>query len=367
MSSCWGRNIKISLFGESHGPGIGVTVHGLPAGHLLDEARIEAFMQRRAPGRLPWSTNRREADEVEILSGLFRGRTTGAPLCGLIRNHDQRPYDYKDKLSRPRPGHADLTAELRYQGFQDHRGGGHFSGRLTAPLTFAGAVCQQIIETKQIRTAAHILSIGGLSEASFSTVDLDDELIDRLSQEDFPTLDPALGLRMIERIRAARATGDSVGGVVEGTIIGLPAGLGNPLFEGVAARLASLLFGLPAVKGVDFGAGFAAADMLGSQHNDPMFFEGERIRQQTNHAGGTLGGITTGEALVFRAAFKPTPSIRKEQQTVDLHTGEEVLLATRGRHDPCVVPRAVPVVDAAAALFALDLLLDRGWAHDTKD
>jgi chorismate synthase len=361
MSSMWGQNLKISLWGESHGPAIGVVIDGLPSGHELDLAAIDRFMQRRAPGRTAWSTPRQETDAVEILSGVYQGRTTGTPLLALIRNTDTRSGDYSELASKPRPGHADLTGRLRYGGFADPRGGGHFSGRLTAPLTFAGALCSQILAGRGVWLAAHALQIAGIADDPFDPVSPDPHQLAGLAAKPMPVLNDAAGASMAEAVGRAHAAADSVGGIVEAIIAGLPAGLGDPIFDGLEARLGSLLLSIPAAKGVDFGAGFAAARMTGSSHNDEPVFTGHgQISRRTNHSGGIEGGISTGLPIVCRVVFKPTASIGREQQTVNLSTGEEDQLTIKGRHDPCIVPRAVPVVEAALAVFALDLLLGAG-------
>lgn len=363
MSSIWGQNLKISLFGESHGPAIGVVIDGLPAGHELDREAIDRFMQRRAPGRTAWSTPRQESDAIEILSGVYQGRTTGTPLLGLIRNTDTHSGDYAELAAKPRPGHADLTGSLRYGGFADPRGGGHFSGRLTAPLTFAGALCSQILAGWGVWLAAHALQIAGISDDPFDAVNPDPAQLAGLAGKPMPVLNDAAGAAMAEAVGRARALADSVGGIVEAMIVGMPAGLGDPIFDGLEARLGSLLLGIPAAKGVDFGAGFAAARMTGSSHNDAPFYTDQgQVSRRTNHGGGIEGGISNGMPIVCRVAFKPTPSIGREQETVNLATGQEDRLSIKGRHDPCIVPRAVPVVEAAAAVFALDLLLGAGCA-----
>jgi chorismate synthase len=361
MSSMWGQTLKISLFGESHGPGIGVVIDGLPSGHRLDEEAIRQFMLRRAPGRSPWSTRRQESDETEILSGLYGGRTTGAPLAALIRNTDARSADYGDLVNKPRPGHADLAGSFRYQGFQDPRGGGHFSGRLTAPMTFAGALCRQILLEKGLWIAAHVYEIAGIPDEPFNPVDPDEKRLAALAAKPFPVLDDAAGARMIEAVEKARLSADSVGGVIETIIAGLPAGLGDPIFEGLESRLSSLVLGIPAVKGIEFGSGFSSARMTGSIHNDTPVIVDDKIRFRTNHSGGIQGGISNGMPVVFRIAVKPTPSIGQEQQTINLSEMNEEQLIIKGRHDPCIVPRAVPVAEAAAAIFALDLMLGAGF------
>lgn len=358
MSSIWANLLKISLFGESHGPGIGVVIDGLPSGQTLDLEAVREMMLRRAPGRTAWSSPRLEADEVEILSGFFEGSTTGTPLAGLIRNTDTRSADYKGLTIRPRPGHADLTGMARYNGFNDPRGGGHFSGRLTAPLTFAGAICKQILSERGIQIAARISELGGIADLPIDYTNPDLEMLKQFEKQPLPTVSATVSEAMQNVVLQAKAALDSVGGVVEGVITGLPAGLGDPIFDGIESRLAGLLFSIPAVKGVEFGAGFQVARRRGSQNNDHPYFQDGKIRMHSNNSGGADGGISNGMPIVFRVAFKPTASISQPQQTINLETGLTEELVIHGRHDPCIVPRAVPVVEAAAAVFALDLLLE---------
>ena len=354
----WGDRVHLTVFGESHGPAVGAVLEGLPAGEPVDLGEIAVQMARRAPGRDDSATPRREADAPKILSGLFQQRTTGAPLCAVIANTDARPGDYESFRDIPRPGHADYTARVRYGGYGDPRGGGPFSGRLTAPLVFAGAVCRQILRRRGIAVGAHILSVHGVSDAPFDPVDLPVSLLDDLSSRCFPTLNPKAETAMRAEIESARQKRNSVGGVVECAVAGIPAGAGGPLCDGAESVFSSILFGIPACKGVEFGAGFAAAGLFGSENNDPFFFdESGAVKTETNRAGGILGGITTGMPIVFRAAFKPTPSIGLPQRSINLKTGREETLTVRGRHDPCVVPRAVPAVEAAAALAVINLSL----------
>lgn len=360
MGSTWGRRLKISIFGESHGPGVGVVLDGLPSGLAIDLDAIRSFALRRAPGRAAWATKRQEADEAEILSGLFEGRLTGTPLAALIRNTDTRSADYRDLLLKPRPGHADLTAMARYGGYQDPRGSGHFSGRLTAPLVFAGAVCSQILQSKGVRLASHIDEVDGIRDTAFDAVQPDINLLAALAGKPLPVIDDSAGQKMADAIEKARMAADSVGGIVETMIYGMPAGIGDPMFECLESQIASLVFGIPAVRGLEFGTGFAAAGMKGSAHNDVPVIQGKGIRFQTNHSGGIQGGISNGMPIVFRVAFKPTASISQEQQTINLETMTEDYLTVKGRHDPCIVPRAVPVVEAAAAIAALDAMLSAG-------
>lgn len=331
MSSSYGGNYRVSIFGESHSAAIGVTIEGLPAGSAIDTEKLRRFMERRAPGRDALSSARREADAPEFLCGVKDGVATGAPISAIIRNSDTRSQDYADIAGVPRPGHADFPAEVKFGGHQDRAGGGHFSGRLTAPLCIAGAIAIQQLERMGVTVSAKAMRIGGET-------------------------DPA---KMEAAIAAAREEGDSVGGIVEAEVCGLPAGIGDPMFGGLENRIAQVAFGIPAVKGIEFGDGFAAADLKGSVNNDPYRVEGGKVVPATNHAGGILGGISTGAPLVFRVAFKPTPSIAKEQDSVDLGKNEPVKLTVRGRHDPCVVLRAVPCVEAAAAIAVYDAVLER--------
>ena len=358
MASYWGKNLHISVFGQSHSPAIGVVVDGLPAGERVDLEQLQAFLDRRAPGRRATATPRREEDRPRVLSGLAEGVTCGAPLAAVIENTNTRSRDYDRLRDVPRPGHADFTAQARYGGFQDVAGGGHFSGRLTAPLCVAGGIALQILFRRGIRAAAHILRIAQAADRPFDPMGEQAETLDSLCRADFPVLDRRAGEEMERRILAARAQGDSVGGVVECMVTGLPAGVGDPMFGGMESRLAGPLFAIPAVKGVEFGAGFEAAELRGSENNDPFTIRDGKVVTRTNRAGGILGGITSGMPLVFRLAFKPTPSIAREQDSVSLSRGEEEKLTVTGRHDPCIVPRAVPVVEAVAALGVLDALLD---------
>lgn len=356
-ASVWGNNLHISIFGESHGPAIGVVLDGLPAGESLNEKELALQMGRRAPGRDKSSTPRKEQDALQILSGFLDGKTTGAPLCLLIQNTNTRSSDYSSLKRIPRPGHADYAAYLKYGGYNDIRGGGHFSARLTACLCAAGAVCRQLLLRRGIRIAGHVSSIGTIMDSPFPETNMDPDLMDRLASSYFPVINSEQEKKMREAIEEARMAQDSIGGTVECAVTGLPGGLGGPLFGGAESLFSSILFGIPAVKGLEFGAGFSASQSCGSQNNDPFLYESGEVKTASNHAGGILGGITTGMPLLFRLAFKPTPSISREQQSVDLQTKQNVPLSIRGRHDPCVVPRAVPVVESAAAIAALELLL----------
>lgn len=356
MASYLGEHIHVSVFGQSHSPAIGVVVDGLPAGERVDMEELGRFLKRRAPGQNATSTPRKEADLPQFLSGLVDDVTCGAPLAALIENTNTRSQDYAQLRDKPRPGHADFTAQVKYGGFQDVAGGGHFSGRLTAPLCIAGGICLQMLKRRGIEVAAHIASVAGEADRPFDPMGESVETMDALKRAPFPVLDEKAGERMRKVILQAKEEGDSVGGIVECLVTGVPAGLGEPMFGGMENRLAAALFGIPAVKGVEFGAGFGVATMRGSENNDSFTVKNGKVVTQTNHAGGILGGITNGMPLVFRLAFKPTPSIAKQQQTVSLSKKQVEELVVTGRHDPCIVPRAVPVVEAVTALVLSDLL-----------
>ena len=350
MSSIFtGSSLRLSVFGQSHSEAIGMTLDGLPAGLPVDLDCLQRFLNRRAPGRNDWSTPRRESDRPEFLSGLKDGKTCGAPLTAIIRNTNTRGKDYDALRVVPRPGHADYTAHVRYGGNQDYFGGGHFSGRLTAALCIAGGVLLQLLEQADIVVCARILSIAGIEDKTPFEMPVDEKI--------FPNVSDEKGREMQAAIAAARADGDSVGGVIECFIRGVPAGIGAPMFDGIENRIAQLVFAIPAVKGIEFGAGFRSASMRGSEHNDGYLVSEGRVRTRTNHAGGILGGISSGEDILFRAAFKPTPSISREQESVNLETMQAETLRVTGRHDPCIVPRAVPVIEAAAAIAITDLYL----------
>jgi chorismate synthase len=353
----WGNRLRLSIFGESHGPAIGAVLEGLPAGEEINMEQVLVQMARRAPGHDLSATPRKESDTPQILSGMLNGKTTGSPLCAVIANTNTHSSDYDSFRTVPRPGHADYTAYLRYRGFSDARGGGHFSGRLTAPLVFMGAVCRQILKRRGVTVGSHVLSVHGAADTPFDPVNVSAGLLEDLSSRYFPTVDPLAESAMRAEIESARKALDSVGGVVECAAVGQSGGFGGPLSEGVESLLSSLLFAIPACKGVEFGTGFLAAELFGSENNDPFFYDGEAVKTRTNNAGGILGGITTGMPLIFRAAFKPTPSIGQEQESVDLAAKKDVKLAGHGRHDPCIAPRAAVAVEAAAAVALLDLML----------
>ena len=357
MSSEFGNLLKISVFGQSHGKAIGVVVDGLPAGEAIDLEELNAFLSRRKPGKSPLSTARKESDTPIFLSGLENGITCGAPLCAVIENGDQHSSDYSELRDKPRPGHADYTAYVKWRDQADMRGGGHFSGRLTAPLCIAGGIAKQILARRGVYVGAHLWSVGTERDTPFPLRPTR-ELFEAVAAKPFPVLDDQAGERMQSLILEARQAQDSVGGVIECAATGMPAGLGDPMFGGVENRLASALFGIPAMKGVEFGDGFAAARAHGSQNNDPFVMEGDRVAAETNHAGGILGGITSGMPIVLRTAMKPTPSIARPQRTVSLSAGADTELVIHGRHDPCIAHRAVPVVEAVTAAVLLDLLLE---------
>ena len=345
--SQYGQNLHLTIFGQSHAPAIGMTLEGLPAGETIDMEALQAFLKRRAPGQNAWSTPRKEADAPEFLSGLVENVTCGAPITAVIRNTNTRSGDYANLAVVPRPGHADYTAWVKYGGHADFAGGGAFSGRLTAPLCIAGGICIQLLKKRGIEVISRIASIGTVEDPAPLTASTADK--------PFPVVDDAAGEAMRAAIAAAKADGDSIGGVVECAVLGLPAGLGGPLFDGMEGQIASIVFGIPAVKGIEFG--IAAARLRGSENNDHFTVENGQVRTATNHCGGILGGITDGMPLTFRAAFKPTPSIAKEQQSVNLTTLTPEALRIVGRHDPCIVPRAVPCIEAAAAIAVYDALL----------
>lgn len=351
MSSSYGENIRITIFGQSHSPAIGVTMEGIPAGSEIDMEALGKFLSRRAPGKNAYSTPRKEADLPEFLSGIVENITCGTPLTAIIRNTNTRSSDYSLLKRIPRPGHADYTAEIKYGGHQDYAGGGHFSGRLTAPLCIAGGICKQLLEKEGITIISRIKSIGNICDSS--------ELNTSTAEKEFPVIDDSCGEKMKEYIAEKRAEGDSVGGIIECCVLGLPTGLGDPMFGGMENRIAGIVFGIPAVKGIEFGAGFDVAKMTGSECNDSFCLTDGEVRTETNNCGGILGGITNSMPLTFRTAFKPTPSISAEQKSVDLIDNQNTTLSVPGRHDPCVVPRAVPCVEAAAAIAVYDAFLAR--------
>lgn len=356
MSSTYGERIKISVFGESHGNGIGVVVDGLPAGVKIDMDKVLVQMARRAPGKDRTATPRLEKDFPNVLSGMLDDTLTGAPLCAVIENTNTRSGDYSNLLSCPRPGHSDYAAFVKYNGANDIKGGGHFSGRITAPIVFAGAVCRQLLEQKGIKIAAHIASIGSVEDERFNPVEIEDELIERLNLSSFALIDGSTEEKMRDEVEKARTSLDSVGGTIECAVTGIGAGFGAPMFDGVEGVIAKAVFGVPAIKGIEFGKGFELSKMRGSQSNDPFRYKDGRVVTETNNMGGILGGITNGMPVIFRAAVKPTPSIAQKQKTVDLQKKENAELEVHGRHDPCIVPRAVPVIEAVTAIAVINML-----------
>ena len=359
MSSTWNNNISFTVFGESHGPAIGVCMDNVPPGETIDVDKIYKFMSRRAPKNDGTTTMRKESDIPQIISGYHNGKTTGTPLVAMIANTDQHSQDYNNLSKLARPGHADYTGALRYRGFNDIRGGGHFSGRLTAPLCFAGAVAQQILEKRGIYIGAHISEIHGITDKSFDPINTSRQDIIELRDKDFPVIIDVQGNEMKKEILNARENQDSVGGIIECIAVNVPAGIGSPIFDGLENSIAQLIFGIPAVKGLEFGAGFDVAKMTGSENNDE-FYVNERgiVVTKTNSHGGILGGISSGMPITLRVAVKPTPSISKPQETIDYSAMKNETLVVKGRHDPCIVPRAVPCVEAAVSLAILSHMLE---------
>jgi len=359
MSSQYGKKIRVSIFGQSHSPAIGVSIDGLPAGIKISIDELKAFLKRRAPGQNDISTTRAEDDAPEILSGLAGGVTCGAPLAIIIRNEDTRSADYRELRDIPRPSHADYAAHMKYGWHHDTAGGGHFSGRLTAPLCAAGGICLQILRGLGIHIGAHILRIATAEDDPFDPVGISVGSFDAIHGNPLPVLRREAGEAMRQQILQAREKGDSVGGVIECAAVGLPAGLGDPMFDGIENRIAEIVFGIPGAKGIEFGSGFAGAECRGSENNDSSYMDGKNVKTRTNNSGGILGGITNGMPVLFRVAFKPTPSIALEQNSVSLSREENAVLSIKGRHDPCIVPRAVPCVEAAAAIALYDAYLDK--------
>ena len=358
MSATFGRNLRMTIFGESHGKGIGLVLDGLPPGTPIEEEFIKEEMARRAPGKNQMSTQRQEKDAFIIESGVFEGKATGTPLCVLIPNSDQHSKDYSLLKDVMRPGHADYAGKVRYNGFNDYRGGGHFSGRLTAPLVFTGAVAKTVLAQKGIVVGAHVARIGKITDDLFNPLGEMTERLMALRKFTLPVLDDGKASLMEAEIMAAREQMDSVGGIVEVMAVGMPPGVGDPFFDSLESRLSHALFSVPAVKGIEFGAGFALAVRKGSEANDPMTFDKGNVRTTRNNNGGITGGITNGMPVLFRVAIKPTPSIGQPQQTVNVTEGKDTILEVKGRHDPCIVPRAVPVIEAVTAWVLLDMLLD---------
>ena len=359
MSGIYGMNIKMAIYGESHGASIGLVLDGVPPGLELDLAAIDKEMARRAPGRDALSTPRKEKDAFEIQSGFFAGRTTGTPICAMIKNCDQHSKDYSILKDKMRPGHADYAGFVHYKGCNDYRGGGSFSGRLTAPLVFAGAVAKQALAQYGIVVGAHILQIADVREKGFPALGTNIEMLHNLAAKPFPVLDDNIGEVMQQCILSAKADLNSVGGIIETMVLNLPAGIGSPYFDSVESRLSHGLFSVPAVKGVEFGDGFGMAALTGAEANDELYYDASgQVKAYSNHNGGITGGISNGMPMLFRVAIKPTPSIAREQRTISLSQQENTTLKITGRHDPCIVQRAVPVIEAVTAWTIWDLLLE---------
>ena len=374
MPSTIGNALRVTVFGQSHSQGVGCVMEGLPSGLRVDLDRLGAFMERRAPGNAPWTTPRKEADVPRILSGLNPdGRTCGAPLAAVIENTNTRSQDYGNIMGVPRPGHADFTAWAKWHGNQDIPGGGHFSGRLTGPLCIAGGICLQWLEAQGVRVAAHVAECAGIADEPFCALDNSREANALLASQmdaladgrDFPAISEEAAAAMTDAIMAAKAGADSVGGIIECVACGLPAGVGSPMFDGLENVIARAVFGIPSVKGIEFGRGFEAARLRGSQNNDPYEVRDGACVPRTNNAGGILGGISTGAPLQFRCALKPISSIGIEQDSVDLERMEPARLKVRGRHDATALTRAVPVVEAVCALTLTDSMLS--WPAEPTD
>lgn len=355
MSSTWGNNIKVSIFGESHGEAIGAVLEGIPAGQKINFDEIICQLNRRKPRNDGFTTSRKETDNFKILSGIFKGHTTGTPICAVFYNEDADFSSYKDLVFRP--GHADYTAHVRYKGFEDYRGGGHFSGRLMCPLVFAGSICRQILENKGIFLGSHISSVGNINDRSFDPVNVSKASLKNLSQSEFPVIDQEAKSIIERKILSIKSQGDSIGGTIECAIVGVPAGLGNPIFDNIESKISSIIFGIPAVKGIEFGRGFDSSKILGSENNDNYVLKEGKISTETNNHGGILGGISSGMPIIFKVAFKPTPSIAKKQITIDAKNNSQKILELTGRHDPCIVLRAAPIVESAAAIAILDIAI----------
>lgn len=360
MSSLFDGGISVSIFGESHGKGIGVVLDNLPAGEEIDLDKVSAFMARRAAKKDGTSTLRLEKDIPEILSGFYQGKTTGTPLAAVIFNNEQHSQDYNNISHIARPAHADFTGYLRYNGANDPRGGGHFSGRITAPLVFAGAICEQILEHRGITTAAHIRSLHGIQDTQFDPINITPEQLEAIKKKSFPVMADESEAAMRQEILAAREKQDSVGGIIECAAVGFPAGIGSPMLDGLENIISRLVFAIPAVKGIEFGAGFGCADLYGSENNDEFAVRNGKIVTLSNNHGGILGGISSGMPIIFRTAFKPTPSISQPQKSVDFKDLTEQKLIIKGRHDPCVVSRAVPCVEAALNIALVSVLAKEG-------
>lgn len=361
MASVWNKGLNISVFGESHGSAVGVVIDNIPPGIEINCKKIESFMARRvASNNKIGSTGRRERDKFNIISGIFNNKTTGTPICAIITNQDHNSSEYGDIEFLARPGHADFTGSVRYKFFNDFRGGGHFSGRLTAPITFAGAVCQQILDTKEIKSFAHINSVGNINDKRFDLGNTNIIELERIHSKSMAVLDDTIITKIKDRICDVMKQGDSIGGTIECIILGVPAGIGSPIFDGIENYISYLAFGIPGVKGIEFGAGFKVALMTGLENNDEFCVEDRVVKTKTNNHGGILGGISSGMPIVFNIAIKPTPTISQMQKTVNLKTMENKEILVKGRHDACIVTRAVPVVESIANIAILSQLIYQG-------
>ena len=357
MSSIWGQNIKISIFGESHGKAIGVVIDGLPPGEFIDFDQINSQMSKRKPGRSALTTSRNESDKPEIVSGVLNGKTTGSPVCAIIKNEDFNPSDYKENEFILRPGHADFTSTVRYNGFADLSGGGHLSGRLTAPIVFAGTICKGILERSGVYIGAHLSQIGDISDEPFDQINVDRQILEKLSKKSFSVINEEAFLKMKQKILEIKNQGNSIGGTIECAVVGLPEGIGDPIFDNIESKISSIIFAVPGVKGLEFGSGFKCSSMLGSEHNDEFIIQDGKVKTKTNNHSGILGGISTGMPIIFKVAFKPTASISRPQKTVNLKEKTECEVSFGGRHDTCIAVRAVPVVESAGAIAILDLMI----------
>lgn len=361
MASVWNKGLNISVFGESHGSAVGIVIDNIPPGIEINCKKIEDFMTRRVSSdKKTGSTERRETDSFNIISGLFNNKTTGAPMCAVIKNQDHNSSEYSDIDFLVRPGHADFTGSVRYKCFNDFRGGGHFSGRLTAPITFAGAVCQQILDTKGIKSFAHISSVGNINDKRFCLGNTTITDLEKVQSKSIAVLDDAIISKIKNRVCDVMKQGNSIGGTIECIILGVPAGIGSPIFDGIENYISYLAFGIPGVKGIEFGAGFKTALMTGLENNDEFYVEDGLIKTKTNNHGGVLGGISSGMPIVFNLAIKPTPTISQVQKTVNLKTLENTKIFVKGRHDACIVTRAVPVVESIANIAILSQLIYQG-------
>ena len=355
MGNSWGKKINLSIFGESHGEAIGIVIDGLPAGLHLDMEKIQKEMERRKPGKDDIETARKEDDKVKILSGFFEGKTTGSPLCAIIENKNAISKDYNRNIIRP--GHSDFTGFVKYNGFNDYRGGGHFSGRVTASLVFAGTIAKQILNEHGIVIGSHIKKIENICDNAFDKVNITKEELVKIAEKDFPAIDEIAGNNMKNLIIRVKENQDSVGGEIECAILGIKPGIGEPFFDSIESKISGMMFSVPAVKGIEFGAGFKFSDMCGSHAHDEFYIEDDKICTYTNNNGGINGGISNGMPIIFNVVIKPTPSIGKEQKTVDIEKKENTIVSIEGRHDPCIVKRAVPVIEAAASLAILDFII----------